>query len=73
MSGNDARSMRLGPSDRIWAVVDPTHHSELIDILFETSLRDLELQFRGGLSCGRNLTLFADRGDAEAEARARMA
>lgn len=73
MSADDSKSMRLGPSDRIWAVVDPTPHSELLDVLFETSLRDLELQFRGGLTSDRNLTLFGDRGAAEAEARARMA
>ena len=64
--------MKIGTDDKIWAVVDPTPQSELADVLFQTSLRDLELQFKGGLSAEKNPTLFTDRAEAQAEAQARL-
>jgi len=41
-------------------VLDPTKDSETADILFETSLRGLDLQFKGGLSMASNPTIFTD-------------
>ena len=63
---------RFGPTDQFWIVIDPTTDSELCDILFATSLRNLELQFRGGLTCDRNPSLFTNREEAEAEATTRL-
>ena len=37
--------MRYGPDDKFWVVVDPKPRSTLEDLVFEASLRDLELQF----------------------------
>ena len=64
--------MRYGPDDKFWCVTDPTQDSELPDICFETSLRSLERQFRGGLSIGDNPTIFTDRAEAESDAHLRM-
>jgi len=35
-------------------------------------LRDLQLQFKGGLTMASNPTLFTDRGEAEVEAYGRL-
>jgi hypothetical protein len=40
----------MDPDTKIWLVIKPSLQSELVDILFETSLRGLELQFKGGLT-----------------------
>ncbi|MCC6310975.1 MAG: hypothetical protein IT345_08680 [Trueperaceae bacterium] len=64
--------MRYGTDDRFWVVTDPTPDSELADICFEASLRDLERQFRGGLTCKEQPTLFTDRREAEVEAFGRL-
>jgi hypothetical protein len=64
--------MKYGTDYRFWVVTDPTPHSELIDILFEASLRDLELQFKGGLTACNHPTLFTEKGEAEQEARKRL-
>jgi len=64
--------MRYGPDDAFWVVTNPTPDSTLGDILFETTLRGLERQFRGGLSIADIPTIFTDRAEAEVEARARM-
>ncbi len=64
--------MRLGTDTTVWIVVDPSPHSELADICFEGSLRKLELQFRGGLTCEQNPTLFTDRQEARIEAYGRL-
>ncbi|MCK4415111.1 MAG: hypothetical protein KAY32_16385 [Candidatus Eisenbacteria sp.] len=64
--------MRYGPDHKFWVVVDATRHSTLEDIVFKASLRDLELQFKGGLKIEENPTLFTDRRDAESEANGRL-
>ncbi len=64
--------MRYGPDDAFWLVTDPTARSTLDDVLCETSLRDLELQFRGGLTMDRDPTIFTDRQEAEREAARRL-
>jgi hypothetical protein len=53
-------------------VVDPTPQSTLGDILFQASLRDLSLQFKGGLSVEENPTLFTDEEEAIAEVHRRL-
>lgn len=53
-------------------VTNPTPTSELADICFETSLENLALQLKGGLSMDPDPTLFTDRAEAELEARCRL-
>jgi hypothetical protein len=71
---HDERSgtMRLEADTKVWVVVDPSPRSELADVCFECSLRKLELQFRGGLTCEQNPTVFTDREEAETEAFGRL-
>ena len=64
--------MRYGPDHKFWVVVDPTPHSTLDDIVFEASLRDLDLQFKGGLQIDENPTLITDRQEARLEAYGRL-
>ena len=64
--------MRYGLDDKLWVVVDPTPQSTLGDILFQASLRDLSLQFKGGLSVDENPTLFTDEQEAVAEVHRRL-
>ena len=64
--------MRYGPDDKFWVVVDPKPNSTLDDLVFEASLRDLELQFRGGLQIDESPTLFTDRQEARLEAYGRL-
>jgi len=64
--------MRYGPDDKFWVVVDPTPVSELGDVLFETTLHGLELQFKGGLTMAQNPTIFTDPQEAKYEAFGRL-
>lgn len=65
--------MRYGPDDKFWVTVDPTPDSEMCDVLFQASLRDLELQFKGGLTMDdRNPTIHTDRKEAEVDAYGRL-
>jgi len=64
--------MRFGPDEKMWVVTDPGPHSELGDVLFEASLRDLELQFKGGLTMDKHPTLFTEKAEAKIEAYGRM-
>jgi hypothetical protein len=64
--------MRYGPQEKFWVVVDPKEHSSLDDIVFQASLKDLELQFKGGLTIEENPTLFTERQEAEIEAYGRL-
>lgn len=64
--------MRIGPLDRFWVVVDPKPESTPGDILFETSLKGLLLQFKGGLAMEENPTLFTDHEEARYEAFGRL-
>jgi hypothetical protein len=64
--------MRWGSDDTFWVVVDATPESEMSDILFETTLRGLELQFKGGLTMVQKPTIFTDRRKAEIEAYGRL-
>jgi len=65
-------TVRFRPDDPFWVVTDPTPDSTLADICFETTLRSLERQLRGGLTIAENPTIFTDRVEAEAEARVRL-
>ena len=64
--------MRYGPEEKFWVVVDPKEHSTLEDIVFQASLKDLELQFKGGLKIEENPTLFTEQQEAEIEAYGRL-
>jgi len=64
--------MRFGPDDKFWVVTDPTPESVLEDIVFQTSLRGLERQFRGGLTMASNPTLFTEETEAKLEAQRRL-
>ena len=64
--------MRYGPKDTFIIVTNPTPNSELADICFETSLENLALQLKGGLSMDADPTLFTDRAEAEVEAHCRL-
>lgn len=64
--------MRIGKTDKFWVVVDARPTSEIGDILFETTLEGLERQFKGGLTCDDNPTIFMDAKEAEGEARAHL-
>lgn len=65
--------MRIGTDERFWVVVDPEATSVTADVCFESSIRGLEAQFRGGLSVSENPTIFTDREEAEREAKRRLA
>jgi len=64
--------MKIGPNDKFYVVTDANSESVIEDICFETSLRGLELQFRGGLSMDCNPTIFTSREDAEKAAKKRL-
>ena len=64
--------MRFGPDDSFWLAVDPGPESEEDDCVFETSLRKLDLQFKGGLTMDRNPTIFTDESEARVEAFGRL-
>ncbi|MBU1702775.1 MAG: hypothetical protein KJ831_21740 [Candidatus Eisenbacteria bacterium] len=64
--------MRFGRDETFWLVVNPGPESEEADIMFEASLRSLDLQFKGGLTMDDNPALFTDRKEAEIEAMGRM-
>jgi len=64
--------MHLGPDTPCWVVLDPTPSCGLGAVLYETTLRGLDLQLRGGLSMEKNPTIFTDGVAAEAEARRRF-
>lgn len=51
---------------------DPTPESEKADRLFQASLKDLELQFKGGLTIAQHPTLFTAKAEAEIEAYGRL-
>jgi hypothetical protein len=73
MAGETSTDVRIGPEDRIYVVTDPTPRSELGDILSEGNLHDLELQFRGGLTCEQRPTIFTNHSEAEKDAKRRIA
>jgi hypothetical protein len=64
--------MRSGPDSKLFLVTDPTSESETADVVYETTLRGLELQFKGGLTMAQNPTLFTDEKEAKIEAFGRV-
>lgn len=64
--------MRFGPDDTFWVVTDASPESELDDLIFQTSLRGLELQFKGGLTMAIKPTLFTEGTEARIEAYGRL-
>ncbi len=64
--------MHFGPDVKFWVVLDPKPNSELEDLMFEASLRDLELQFQDGLQIDENPTLFTVQQEARLDAYGRL-
>jgi len=64
--------VRFGPDDKLWVVTDPTRESEVGDVCFETTVRGLLLQLKGGLDIERNVTLFTEKNEADVEAFGRL-
>jgi len=64
--------MRFDSDYMFWVVLDPEPSSVEADILYQASLADLDLQFKGGLKIERNPTLFTEKHEAEIEAFGRM-
>lgn len=56
--------------EKLWIVTYPTPISELADIMFETDLDGLSLQFLGGLRAQDIAGMFTTQGEAEKEAKA---
>jgi hypothetical protein len=65
--------MKIGIEDNFWIVTVATEHSTMADIMFSTSLKGLEHQFRGGLDANDIVVMCADKDEAEKEARKVMA
>ena len=65
--------MRIAHDGTFWIVLDPSPgRTEMSSILVETSLRDLELQIKGGMTCGRDAVIYTEGDEAERDARARL-
>lgn len=56
---------------KFWVVTKPSKKSTLVDILFDTDIKGMELYFRGGLKGNEIIGMF--RGKNEAEKVAKMA
>lgn len=65
--------MRIGKTDKFWVVTDAGRASELVDVMFETTIEGLERQFKGGLTSDHNPTIFTSAEEAESEAYVRLA
>ena len=64
--------MRIDTDMKFWVVADPIGGGTVDDILFETDLRELERQFRGGLTCDTQPVIFTDEKEARAYAEKRL-
>jgi len=64
--------MRIGPDESIWIVKDPTATSEIFDIYFNTTPKEIERMCKGGFLTDRDITIFTDEAGALAEAKERM-
>ncbi len=56
----------------LWLVLKPTPVSELEDLIAGGNIRDLRLQFLGGLTDGEVLAMYTDLDEARARARATL-
>ena len=69
--------MKITTETKLWIVTDPTPVSVLADICFPATLAELELQILGAAVVGykmtdKNMTIYTDPGEAEANAQARL-
>lgn len=64
--------MKIDVKTPIWVVTDPTPHSTLPDICFETTLDGLRLQFAGGISMDQHPAIFTTQEEALEEAKNRL-
>ena len=66
--------MRIGTNDQVWAVIDPTPLSTLLDIVWQTTIAGLAKQAVASLYFERRrLTIYTEYEEALADARARLA
>lgn len=72
-ASSDKQSVKL---DKFWVVTKPTAHSELNDILFESTLNQskggMELQFKGGLTSDQIVGIYTEYEEAKKEAEKLM-
>ena len=64
--------MRIDAKTPIWVVTDPSPHSTLPDVCFQTTLDGLRLQFAGGLTMDEHPTVFTDEEEAHEDAKNRL-
>lgn len=64
--------MRIDAKTPIWVVTDPTAHSTLPDVCFQTTLDGLRLQFAGGLTMDAHPAVFTDSEAAHEDAKNRL-
>jgi len=69
--------MKITTQTKLWIVTDPSPVSILADICFPATLAELELQILGASVVGykltdKNMTIYTDIGDAEADAESRL-
>jgi hypothetical protein len=65
-------SVKIDTTTRLWVVSNPTPHSILPDVCFETTLDGLRLQFAGGLSMDDPPAVFRSEEEAHEEAKNRL-
>lgn len=59
--------------ENFWVVTEPTKNSELADILFESDIKKMHLQYLGGLRTDEIIGIFSTKEEAEIIARAALA
>ena len=69
--------MKITRETKLWIVTDPTPVSVKYDIFFPATLAELELQILGAGVVGdrmtdKNMTIYTDMGEAEADAESRL-
>lgn len=67
------QSRQLSTDTPFWMVVDPTWGADdLEDVIFKSSLRDLEARFKHGLRSTVNPAVYMERAGAEQDGRLRL-
>lgn len=64
--------MRIDAKTPIWVVTDPSPHSMLPDVCFQTTLDGLRLQFAGGLTMDEHPAVFTEEDAAHEDAKNRL-
>ena len=64
--------MKIDQNTRFWVVTDAGPHAELGDVCFETDLRGLGLQVKGGLDLSGNVALYDNQDEAVEDGKNRL-